>query len=106
MFKPFQYLNIFVVISSLLVASCGGDSEVDNAGRCNAIELTDATAAAKIANGTPCASLNKSPVVVVLKTSPDGKTGLCSGTMLRRSGGRSRTFAMMRTRMSCAKLKR
>lgn len=82
MFKPFQYLNIFVVISSLLLASCGSDSEVDNAGKCNALELSDATAAAKIANGTPCAGLNKSPVVVVLKTSPDGRIGLCSGTML------------------------
>lgn len=82
MFKSFQYLKFLVIISTLLLASCSSDGETDNTGKCNALELTDATAVAKIANGTPCAGLNKSPVVVVLKTSPDGRTGLCSGTMI------------------------
>ena len=82
MFKQFQNLKFLIIIGAVLLASCGSDGEADNTGKCNALELTDATAAAKIANGTPCAGLSKSPVVVVLKNMPDGRTGLCSGTML------------------------
>jgi secreted trypsin-like serine protease len=73
-------LKLLIVISALLLASCGSDGESDNTGKCSALELTDSTA--KIANGTPCSGLSKSPVVVLLKNMPDGRTGLCSGTML------------------------
>jgi secreted trypsin-like serine protease len=82
MFKQFQNFKFLIIIGAVLLASCGSDGEADNTGKCNALELTDATAAAKIANGTPCGGLGKSPVVVVLKNLPDGRTGLCSGTML------------------------
>jgi secreted trypsin-like serine protease len=75
-----QFLAILCIA---FLVSCGSDSDTDNTGKCSALELTDdTTASAKIANGTPCASLAKSPVVVILKNMPDGKIGLCSGTML------------------------
>lgn len=75
-------LKFLVLICALLLASCGSDGSNDNTGKCSALELTDGIATAKIANGTPCAGLTKSPVVVILKNMPDGGTGLCSGTML------------------------
>jgi hypothetical protein len=73
-------LKILIIISTLLLASCGSDGGNDNTGKCSAIDLPEETA--KIVNGTPCGSLEKSPVVVLLKNLPDGKTGLCTGTML------------------------
>jgi secreted trypsin-like serine protease len=75
---------LLAIVCISLIASCSSDSDSDSAGKCSALELTDATVvvAAKIANGTPCEGLNKSPVVVVLKNMPDGRTGFCSGTML------------------------
>ena len=72
---------IITMACCLLFVACGNDSSSDNAGKCSALELTDAPAA-KIINGTPCSGLSKSPVVVLLKNLPDGKTGLCTGTML------------------------
>lgn len=72
---------LIIIISTLMLASCGSDGESDNTGKCSALDLTD-TPAAKIVNGTPCGSLNKSPVVVILKNMPDGRTGACTGTML------------------------
>ena len=72
---------ISIVLFALLLSACGNDSSSDNTGKCSALELTD-TPAAKIVNGTPCGDLSKSPVVVLLKNLPDGKTGLCTGTML------------------------
>jgi secreted trypsin-like serine protease len=73
-----QFLAIFCLV---LLASCGSDGDSDNTGKCSALELTEAPAA-KIVNGTPCSGLTKSPVVAILKNTPDGKTGLCTGTML------------------------
>lgn len=73
-----KFLSIFFLV---LLASCGGDGNTDNTGKCSALELTE-TAAAKIVNGTPCSELNKSPVVAILKNLPDGRTGMCTGTML------------------------
>ncbi|MEQ1535073.1 MAG: trypsin-like serine protease [Burkholderiaceae bacterium] len=77
-----KFSNIFCILCMALLASCGSDGDSDNTGTCSALGLTDSTATAKIANGTPCAGLNKSPIVVVLKNMPDGKTGACTGTML------------------------
>jgi secreted trypsin-like serine protease len=73
-----QFLAIFCLV---LLASCGSDGDADNAGKCSALDLAESTTA-KIVNGTQCGTLNKSPVVVILRNTPDGKTGLCSGTML------------------------
>jgi trypsin len=73
--RTFLY-TLFLV----LLASCGSDGATNYTGQCSALELTDATA--KIAGGTPCGGLEKSPVVLILKNLPDGRTGACSGTML------------------------
>lgn len=70
------------IVCLALLASCGSDGDPDNTGKCSALDLTDSAATPKIANGTPCGDLNKSPVVAVLKNMPDGRTGFCSGTML------------------------
>jgi secreted trypsin-like serine protease len=75
-------IKFLIIISTLFLASCGSDGSSDNTGKCSALELTEAAATAKIVNGTPCGGLNKSPVVILLKNLPDGKTGLCTGTML------------------------
>lgn len=73
-----KFLAVFCLV---LLASCGSDGDADNSGKCSALDLTETTTA-KIVNGTQCGTLNKSPVVVVLKNMPDGQTGLCTGTML------------------------
>ncbi len=73
--------KFLTILCITLLASCGSDSDTDNTGKCSALELTDAPTA-KIVNGTPCSGLSKSPVVAILKNLPDGKTGLCTGTML------------------------
>lgn len=73
-----QFLAAFCLV---LLASCGSDGDTDNTGKCSALELTE-TPAAKIVNGTPCSDLTKSPVVAILKNTSDGRTGLCTGTML------------------------
>jgi secreted trypsin-like serine protease len=75
-------IKFLIVIATLFLASCGSDGSSDNTGKCSALELTDAATTAKIVNGTPCSGVNKSPVVILLKNLPDGKTGLCTGTML------------------------
>jgi secreted trypsin-like serine protease len=77
-----SFLAPLWIICLALLTSCGGSGETDNTGKCSALELTDTAATAKIVNGTPCSGLSISPVVAVLKNLPDGKTGLCSGTML------------------------
>ena len=77
-----KFFAVLCTLSFVLLASCGGNGSTDSTGTCSAIELKDAAATAKIVNGTPCSGLNKSPVVVLLKNLPDGKTGLCTGTML------------------------
>ncbi len=77
-----SFLAPLWIVCLALITSCGGGGDTDNTGKCSALELTDTTATAKIVNGTPCSGLSKSPVVAVLKNLPDGKTGLCSGTML------------------------
>lgn len=77
-----KLLNLTATLAvTLLLVACGSDGSSDNTGKCGALELTD-TPAAKIVNGTPCSELNKSPVVIILKNTPDGRTGLCTGTML------------------------
>jgi secreted trypsin-like serine protease len=77
-----SFLTPLWIVCLALLASCGGGGNTDNTGKCSALELTDIAATAKIVNGTPCSGLSISPVVAVLKNLPDGKTGLCSGTML------------------------
>ena len=77
-----SFLAPLWILCLALLASCGSSGDTDNTGKCSALELTDTAATAKIVNGTPCSGLSKSPVVAVLKNLPDGKTGLCSGTML------------------------
>jgi secreted trypsin-like serine protease len=85
-----KFLIAFSLLFTLLLTACGNDGATDNTGKCSALELTetaaakmaDGTPAPKIVNGTPCSGLTKSPVVVLLKNMPDGKTGLCTGTML------------------------
>ena len=77
-----SFLAPLWIVCLALLASCGGGGDTDNTGKCNALELTDTATTPKIVNGTPCSGLSKSPVVVVLKNFPDGRTGLCSGTML------------------------
>lgn len=74
--------NLLAILCLVLLASCGSDGDPNNTGKCSALDLTDSAATAKIANGTTCGDLNKSPVVAVLKNMPDGATGFCSGTML------------------------
>jgi secreted trypsin-like serine protease len=85
--------KILIIVSLLftfVLAACGNDGATDNTGKCSALDLTDTPAGKitdgapnpKIVNGTPCSGLTKSPVVVLLKNMPDGRTGLCSGTML------------------------
>ena len=76
-----SFLAPLFIATAVLLASCGSDGSSDNVGKCSALDLTETTTA-KIVNGTPCSGLNKSPVVILLKNTPDGKTGLCSGTML------------------------
>jgi secreted trypsin-like serine protease len=81
-----SFLASIGIICLALLASCGGGGDTDNTGKCSALDLNDTVATtaatAKIVNGTPCSGLSKSPVVVVLKSLPDGRTGFCSGTML------------------------
>lgn len=77
-----KFLAFLCILCLAFLASCGSDGDTDNTGKCSALELTDTVATAKIVNGTPCSGLSISPVVAVLKNLPDGKTGLCSGTML------------------------
>ena len=77
-----SFLAPLWIVCLALLASCGSSGDTDNTGKCSALELTDTAATAKIVNGTPCSGLSKSPVVAVLKNFPDGRTGLCSGTML------------------------
>jgi secreted trypsin-like serine protease len=91
MFRPLFLAASLVCLS--LLASCGGDSGSGSSNTCSALGLGTSSAAAsptspaatnaeRIANGTPCTDLNKSPVVVVIKNYPDGSAGLCSGTLV------------------------
>ena len=86
-----SFLSLSLVCLSLL-ASCSSDSS-DSTNSCSVLGLGTSSAAAsptspaatnveRIANGTPCSDLNKSPIVVVIKNYPDGSAGLCSGTLV------------------------
>lgn len=77
-----KFLALFIILSSAVLASCGSGGGADNTGKCEALDLTSDSGTAKIVNGTVCSGLTKSPVVIVLRNTPDGKTGLCTGTML------------------------
>lgn len=85
-------LLITSLICLSLLISCSSDSS-DSTNTCSALGLgTSSTAASstspavtnveRIANGTACSDLNKSPIMVVIKTYPDGSAGLCSGTLV------------------------
>jgi secreted trypsin-like serine protease len=71
-----------IILSTAMLTSCGSDSETDHTGKCSALGLTEPANTAKIVNGTICSGISKSPVVLILKNTPDGRTGACSGTML------------------------
>jgi secreted trypsin-like serine protease len=73
--------NFLVLAASTLLISCGGGgSGGESIDQCGALGLKAATA--KIANGTDCTDLNKSPVVMVIKNYADGSAGICTGTMI------------------------
>ena len=85
-------LSLSLVCLSLL-AACSGDSSSDSTNTCSVLGLGTSSASAsptspavtnveRIANGTPCSDLNKSPIVVVIKNYPNGSAGLCSGTLV------------------------
>lgn len=82
-----KILNLLAISATALLVSCGSDGGgSESIDQCGALGLNAATSTAKstakIANGTDCTDLNKSPVVIVVVNSPDGSTGLCSGTMI------------------------
>ncbi len=70
------------ILTLTMIVSCGSDGETDHTGKCSALDLTEFASTAKIINGTICSGISKSPVVLILKNMPDGRTGACTGTML------------------------
>lgn len=78
-----KILNFMAIAATALLVSCGSDGGgAESIDQCGALGLSTATATAKIANGTDCTDLNKSPVVMVIKNFADGSAGACSGTMI------------------------
>jgi len=70
--------------SILLLASCSSDSE-DLTGQCSAIGLSEKSSTdfvAKISNGRECTDAQKSPVVAIIQRTPNGSSGLCTGTLI------------------------
>lgn len=81
------FLKLLGTVCTALLVSCGGSGSAEvSTDQCGALGLSSAasttTATAKIANGTNCTDLNKSPVVAVLRNNADGSAGICSGTMI------------------------
>lgn len=75
-------VSVAIAATAFLVA-CGSDGgSAESVDQCGALGLNSTTAIAKIANGTNCTDLNKSPVVMVIKNYPDGSAGICTGTMI------------------------
>ena len=78
-----KILNFMAIAATVLLVSCGSDGDgAESIDQCGALGLSATTATAKIANGTNCTDLNKSPVVIVIKNFADGSAGACSGTMI------------------------
>jgi secreted trypsin-like serine protease len=78
-----KLLNFMAIAATALLVSCGSDGGgSESIDQCGALGLSATTATAKIANGTDCSDLNKSPVVIVIKNLADGSAGICSGTMI------------------------
>jgi secreted trypsin-like serine protease len=78
-----KLFNFMAISATALLVSCGGDGGgAESIDQCGALGLSAATATAKIANGTDCTDLNKSPVVMIIKNLADGSAGVCSGTMI------------------------
>ncbi len=83
-----KLLKFIAVSATALLVSCGSDGGgAESIDQCGALGLSAASAStasatAKIANGTDCTDLNKSPVVMVVKNLADGSAGICSGTMI------------------------
>ncbi len=78
-----KILGFVALLATMLLVSCGGGgSSAESIDQCGALGLKTTTATAKIANGTDCTDLNKSPVVMVIKNLADGSAGICSGTMI------------------------
>jgi secreted trypsin-like serine protease len=78
-------LNVMAIFATALLVSCGSSGgSTESIDQCAALGLKAATATAtpKIANGTDCTDLNKSPVVMVVKNYADGSAGICTGTMI------------------------
>lgn len=76
-------LNFMAIAATVLLVSCSSDGDgSESTDQCGALGLSAAKATAKIANGTDCTDLNKSPVVMVIKNYGDGSAGVCSGTMI------------------------
>lgn len=77
------FLKLMSIAATALLVSCGSDGGgTESIDQCGALGLKAATVTAKIANGTDCTDLNKSPVVMVIKNNADGSAGVCSGTMI------------------------
>ena len=78
-----KILKLLAIAATALLVSCGSDGGgAESIDQCGALGLSASTATAKIANGTDCTDLNKSPVVAVVITLADGSAGICSGTMI------------------------
>ena len=78
-----KILKLLAIAATALLVSCGSDGGgAESIDQCGALGLTASTATAKIANGTDCTDLNKSPVVAVVINFGDGSAGICSGTMI------------------------
>lgn len=79
-----KLFNIMAIAATALLVSCGGGGGggAESIDQCGALGLSATTATAKIANGTDCTDLNKSPVVMIIKNNADGSAGVCSGTMI------------------------
>lgn len=75
----------FISTALLLALSSCSDGGSDTTGTCSALGLSDKAPTenvAKIANGTACAEYDKSAVVALIRTNPDGSEGLCTGTLI------------------------
>lgn len=78
-----KILNYLAIAATAFLISCGSDGGgSESIDQCGALGLSAAAATAKIANGTDCTDLNKSPVVAVVVNFGDGSAGICSGTMI------------------------
>jgi secreted trypsin-like serine protease len=82
--KTLNSLATFLMIAAtaLLVACSNDEGGAESIDQCGALGLNAVTATAKIANGTNCTDLNKSPVVALFINLGNDSAAICSGTMI------------------------